>query len=98
MEENTSKENSSDNNSNLSSDEKDSASVKNSKKKNKDDNKGSNFFSKHKAEFKKIKWPNRQELFKETVVVIVISLAVGAIIFGADSVLQLVFGKIVNLL
>jgi len=76
------------------------ASDKKNKKsdKNKSTGKGSDFFAKHRAEFKKIKWPNRQELFKETVVVIIISLAVGAVIFGMDTVFQFVFGKIVNLL
>ncbi len=71
---------------------------KNDKKKSKDSGNGPSFFARHKAEFRKIKWPSRQELFRETVVVIIISLIVGAIIFGMDTVLQFGFGKISNLL
>lgn len=67
-------------------------------KKNKNEKKGQSFFAKHKAEFKKIKWPSRQELFKETVVVIIVSLAVGVIIYGIDTVLQFGFGKLIDIL
>ena len=72
---------------------------KKSKKQNKkDEKKGPGFIAKHKAEFKKIKWPTRQELIKETVVVIFISLIVGAIIFGVDEVVQIGFSKILSIL
>lgn len=71
--------------------------VKDNKKNSKNENKGPSFFAKHKAEFRKIKWPTRQELFKETVVVIIISLAVGAAIFCMDQVFQFGFGKILGL-
>ncbi len=47
-----------------------------------------------KGEFRKIIWPQRQELIKQTFTVIVTSLLVGAVIFGFDSV----FGFSVNLL
>ncbi len=67
-------------------------------KKNKGEKKGPGFFAKHKAEFKKIKWPTRQELLKETVVVIIISLAVGVVIYGIDTILQFGFGKLINIL
>ncbi len=70
-------------------------SKKNSKK---DENKGPGFFARHKAEFKKIKWPSREELLKETVIVIIISLAVGAIIFGMDTVFKFGFNKLVELI
>ena len=92
MEENTSNgSNESENNESESKKvvSKDEASAsKDNKKKNKAEKKGPGFFDRHKAEFKKIKWPSRQELFKETVVVIVISLAVGVMIYAMDKVLQ----------
>lgn len=95
MEENNTNENSEIvSKSDVSSSDKDSKK----KKSNKDNNKGSGFFDKHKAEFRKIKWPSRQELFKETVVVIIISLLVGVIIFGMDTVFQFGFDKINDLL
>lgn len=92
MEENTANE------SNEIISKEEATTSKDSKKKNKDEKKGPSFFDKHKAEFKKIKWPSRQELFKETVIVIIISLAVGAIIYGIDTVLQFGFGKFIDLL
>jgi len=94
MEENNTNEN----NELVSEKESKKESKENSKKKNKESGNSPSFFSKHKAEFRKIKWPSRQELFRETVVVIIISLIVGAIIFGMDTVLQFGFGKISNLL
>ena len=39
-----------------------------------------------------------QELLKETVVVIIISLAVGVVIYGIDTILQFGFGKLINIL
>lgn len=78
------------------SEKKDSkeAKAKDGKKKDKNKKKGSGFFEKHKAEFKKIKWPTRQELLKETVVVIIVCLAVGVIISGIDAVLQFGFSAV----
>lgn len=93
MEENTTNEN----NENVSKEA--TKPVKESKKSSKkDENKGPGFFAKHKAEFKKIKWPTREDLIKETVVVIIISLAVGAIIFGMDTVFKFGFTKLIGLI
>lgn len=38
----------------------------------------------HAAEFKRIVWPSRQEVIKQTITVIVISLIIGLIIWGFD--------------
>jgi len=102
MEENTSNESNSkdanENNTNESESKKasakDGAASKDNKKKDKTEKKGPNFFERHKAEFKKIKWPSRQELFKETVIVIIISLGVGAVTYAVDTVLQYGFGAV----
>lgn len=79
-----------------------SEGVKSDKKK-KDRKKGdkksiSSFLSQYKAEFRKITWPSRQELIKETITVIIISLLVGAIIFGMDYVFDFGFSKLANLI
>ena len=56
------------------------------------------FFTNISAEFKKIIWPAKDVLVKQTVVVIVICAIIGAIIFGMDtglaSVLKFVAGFI----
>ena len=41
-----------------------------------------------KAEFKKISWPDRTKIFKQSVAVICISLVVGFIITLLDTILQ----------
>ncbi len=46
------------------------------------------FFDGVKAEFKKISWPDKESLIKQTVAVIIISLVVGAIIAVLDFGLQ----------
>lgn len=46
------------------------------------------FFKGVKTEFKKISWPNRPQLVKQTVAVVVVSVALGAIIAIMDLVLQ----------
>ena len=46
------------------------------------------FFSGVVAEFKKIIWPNRNSLFKQTVAVIVSSVILGAIIVLVDLVIR----------
>ncbi len=59
-----------------------------SKDKKKDDNKKTlnDRFNEYKGEFRKIVWPSRKDLYKQTVTVIVISLIVGVLIFGMDTV------------
>ena len=56
-------------------------SAKNSKKKN--------WFAGLKAEFKKIIWPDRNSLVKETTAVLVVSVLLGAIIFVVDFVARI---------
>ena len=51
---------------------------------NKNEHKKEGFFKSHKTEFKKITWPNKKVLVKETVTVIFISLIVGLIVFAYD--------------
>ena len=46
------------------------------------------FFDGVKAEFKKISWPDKDSLIKQSVAVVVISLVVGAIIAVFDFALQ----------
>jgi preprotein translocase subunit SecE len=57
----------------------------------------SDWFEVHKAEFKKISWPTRQVLAKETVTVIIISLFVGAVIFCYDEALSFLFQKFISM-
>ncbi len=47
------------------------------------------FFKGMKSEFKKITWPDKKSLFKQTLAVILVSLVLGVIIAALDSVLQL---------
>ena len=46
------------------------------------------FFKGVKAEFKKISWPDRQSLLKQSVAVVAISLVLGVIIAILDFVIQ----------
>lgn len=46
------------------------------------------FFKGAKAEFKKISWPDRTKIFKQSVAVICISLVLGFIITLLDTILQ----------
>lgn len=43
------------------------------------------FFKGLKSEFKKIVWPSFSELMKQTLTVIVVSLIIGAIVAGIDT-------------
>lgn len=52
------------------------------------DKKAVSFFDGVKAEFKKISWPDKDSLLKQSVAVVVISLVVGAIITILDFGLQ----------
>ena len=54
----------------------------------KTDKKAVKFFDGVKAEFKKISWPDKDSLLKQSVAVVVISLVVGAIITILDFGLQ----------
>ena len=79
-------------NSNISSEQ-----AKKNHKNNKKEKKSSSFFSETKAEFKKITWPSRKVLTKQTVTVIFISIIVGAIIYGYDFLINFAIEKVVNL-
>ncbi|MBO7514830.1 MAG: preprotein translocase subunit SecE [Lachnospiraceae bacterium] len=48
------------------------------------------FFKGVKTEFSKILWPKKEDVAKETVAVISVSAAVGALIFVADAVFKFV--------
>ena len=56
------------------------------------------FYTNISSEFKRIIWPTKELLMKQTVVVIIICIIIGAIIFGMDTglayVLQFVAGFI----
>ncbi len=54
----------------------------------KTDKKAVKFFDGVKAEFKKISWPDKDSLLKQSVAVVIISLVVGAIITVLDFGLQ----------
>ncbi|MBR6400294.1 MAG: preprotein translocase subunit SecE [Firmicutes bacterium] len=67
------------------------------KKETKKEKKQSNFWAEHKAELRKVTWPNREELLKETVTVIIVSLLVGVIIYGMDTLLSFGYEKFVSI-
>lgn len=46
------------------------------------------WFQGMKAEFKKIAWPTKQDLARDTVVVVVVSVALGLIIAGLDALIN----------
>jgi preprotein translocase subunit SecE len=54
------------------------------------------YFKELKGEFKKIIWPGKKELGRETVTVIVLSLLVGVIIFAIDQIFNLGYGWFVT--
>jgi len=58
----------------------------------------SSTFTDYKAEFKKIIWPKRDELSKNTVSVIVTSLLMGVVIFCMDTVYTAGYDAIISLL
>jgi preprotein translocase subunit SecE len=50
----------------------------------------------YRGEYRKIIWPTRQDLIKETVVVVVTCLIVGAIITGFDMIFANGYSAIIN--
>lgn len=52
----------------------------------------------YKAEFRKIIWPNREEMTKKTITVIFTSLLVGVVIFCMDTVYTAGYNFILSLL
>ena len=59
--------------------------------------KGGSWFKGLKAEYKKIIWPGKDEITKQTVAVVLVSLVVGVIIAVLDMGLQYGIDFIVNL-
>lgn len=57
----------------------------------------SNWFAAHKAEYKKIVWPTKQEVAKETVIVLVLCFVLGAIIFGLDTGINYGYDALIKL-
>ena len=75
--------------------------VKNESKKKPEKAKKSKFselVAEHKAEFKKVIWPSRKEVKKNTVTVIVTSILIGAVIFCMDTVISGVQSAAMSLL
>lgn len=70
---------------------------KNRKEQVKQKNAAQQFFENLVAEFRKIIWPSRNELIKQTLVVIIISLFMGVLIFGMDAVFNLLQSLIAGL-
>ena len=56
-----------------------------------------NWIEAHVAEFKRIVWPSKEELAKETATVIVVSLIVGIIILLIDLGFEQAYSALVNL-
>lgn len=55
-------------------------------------------YGEYKAEYKKIIWPSRKELFEQTTSVIVVSVIFGLVIVGLDAVLSWGYGLLMGLL
>ena len=71
------------------------AAVKTAKKPKKKSSKP-NFFSGVAAEFKKIIWPSRKTLFRQTTAVVVSSIILGAIIYLVDLIVKFGIDKLVQ--
>ena len=65
--------------------------------KNSEKTKKPNFFHGVKREFKKITWPSRNDIFKQTVIVTVITVICSAIIAGVDFAAKFGIDKLINL-
>jgi preprotein translocase subunit SecE len=55
-----------------------------------------NWYNGLKAEFKKIIWPDKESIAKQTAAVVLISIVLGAIIKVLDMVVQLGIDKLMN--
>ena len=65
-----------------------SAKTEKSAKKDKSATQKSPWFKSLKEEFRKIKWPDKKRITKETVVVVISGIVLGAITFGIDVLLE----------
>ena len=81
----------------IASDSKKSKSGKDQKKDKKKEKKKKNLWKNLKAEFKKIIWPDKQSLFRQTVSVLITSIILGIIIFGLDKLIVFVLFKMMKL-
>ena len=75
--------------------ETNTSKAKKAKKAKKEKKKKKSWFKGLKAEFKKITWPDRKTLVKQTIAVLTCSVLLGAIIAIVDALIQHVIGKIV---
>ncbi len=57
----------------------------------------SQFINRHQGEFRKIIWPSKEELFKQTVTVICLSVIVAAIIWGYDTIFEYLYRLLITL-
>ncbi len=71
---------------------------KKSKTKNEDKKSLGDSFREFRGEFKKIIWPNRTELTKKTITVIVTSLSFGLIVFIMDTIFSFGYTTFIDLL
>ncbi len=60
------------------------------------DSKLKTFIKELRGEFSKIIWVSKEELLKQTITVICVSIIVGVIIFGMDSVFKILFDLLVS--
>ncbi len=51
-----------------------------------------------KAELKKVVWPTKNQLINNTVLVLLLVLAFSVVVLGADMILELLDGKLWNLI
>jgi len=63
-------------------------------KTDKGDSKMKVWFKDVKAEYKKIVWPNKDTLVKETIAVVVASVVIGFVIAALDTLIQIGFDKL----
>lgn len=85
-------------NPNVKNEEKKPAAKKSNSKKNKDKKSFSEKAAEYKAEIRKIVWPNRTTVRKNTITVIFTSLIIGVAIFGLDTVYTTVINFVVGLI
>ncbi|HHU72896.1 MAG TPA: preprotein translocase subunit SecE [Clostridiales bacterium] len=54
------------------------------------------WFSGLKTEFNKIVWPNKEDLMKQSVAVVIATVILGAVIFALDALIELGIGVILG--
>lgn len=72
-------------------------SAKNEKKVKKENAAKPSFFKGIKAEFKKISWPDRESVIKQSIAVVCISVVLGAVIAIFDFIMQYGVGFLTSL-